>query len=363
MGGRREGKSKPQRKTTTTKPKTRATAKKAAPRSRPRTKTEVIAKKRRPRPAVAKAPALLDVHALLLAARSDAAARSALLEAARAEPRNDELVDALGTVEDDEVFGFVREMALKQLDLEYFDTRPRWLFALGELGQFPRFADGARAALLGGFDRLVSKSRKKESVLVNAVAFGALAHAVAELAHPQTGPALLKAFEVAAGQTDLDAHHELNVTCGPLAIALAAVDHVAALPALDAFLAQFEARHRGETFVMEVLYGKWLLARDGAAALAYLATPHADKGLAFAAAALADLHHVGAYEALAARAATLRNPVATEAFAEAMARLARQTAPPPVRGRMIWMFGRRSPTEQALGEDSDNIFAQRAATA
>jgi hypothetical protein len=299
--------------------------------------------------------------ALAATAAGDPAALDAVRKAASAMPWKEYFITALGHCDDDATFQLVRERAQKQLEVEYYDTKPAWLFALGELAQFPRFADDARGLLLGGFDHLVAKTRAaKERTLVNSVAFGALAHAVAELSHPQTGPALRKAFEVAAGQTDVRAHYELNVTCGALAVALAAVDHVEALPALDTFLARYADDYAGDGFVMQVLYSKWLLSRDGAAPLAYVTSPANKKGLAYAAAALADLHHVVAYELLAARAKSLEHPVAQEAFAEAKARLSHQATPPPVTRRMIWMFGRKSPTEQALGEDSDNVFVQRA---
>ena len=304
----------------------------------------------------------LDDEALVARARTELAARQELIATVKAESWKDHLVGALGTFDDPDVFALVRDMAAEQLELPYHETEPQWLFALGELAQFPRFTAQASELLLGGFERLAAHARNVEKrELVNSVAFGALAHALTTLpADPRTGPALREAFRVAAGLADIDAHYELNVTCGPIAVALAAVDHGDALPELDLFLAELGDTYRGEPFVMQVLYGKWLLERDPAAALAYVVDPAHTKGLGYAAAALADLHHVDAYEPLAARAGTLEHPVAQEAFAEALVRLSRQSAPPPPDGRMIWLFGRRSPTEQALGEDSDNVFVLRA---
>ncbi|HTR54979.1 MAG TPA: hypothetical protein VMJ10_30045 [Kofleriaceae bacterium] len=298
---------------------------------------------------------------LAVTARSDAAARAAFVAFVRAHTWRDDLIAALGTIASDDAYALVLEQARRQLDLPYYDTKPAWFFALGELAREPRFAAEARAFLRGGFAHYAAQSRDAtERTLVNSVAFGALAHALAHPGDPEAGPTLRDAFRIAAGQGDIDAHYELNVTCGALAIALSAVGFERALPELDAFLAEYGDNYGGDGFVMQVLYARWLLVGDAAAALAYVTDPAHKKGLAYAAAALADLHHVAAYEALAARAKTLDHPVAQEAFAEALARLARQTAPPRVDDRMIWLFGRKSPTEQALGEDSDNIFVQRA---
>lgn len=348
-----------------TKQKTKPSSK-ATPKAKAKPKANAKAKpKARPRPKKqatrSREQRALESHQLVAAAREDRAARRRLVELVRAEPWREDLVDALGTFDDDEVYRFVREMAAAQLDLPYHDTQPRWFFALAELARLSRFTPDARELLVGGFERMAARSRNATSrTLVNSVGFAALAHAIAMLPVNDTGPALRDAFRIAAGFADIDAHYELNVTCGPLAIALAAVEHREALPELERFLGEFADTYAGAPFVLQVQYARWLLADDAAGALAYASDPEHKKSLSLAAAALADLHHVAAYEPLETRAASLEHPVAKEAFAEALARLHRQTAPPPVAGRMIWMFGRRSPTEQALGEDSDNVFVQRA---
>jgi len=296
--------------------------------------------------------------ALIKQAQDEPEARGAFLSAVREAPWKGHWIAALGTFGDDESFQFVREMARKQLDLEYYDTQPAWFFTLGALAHRAQFSEDARGFVLGAFDYLAAKSRNApERKLVNSVAFGALAYVAAALPHPQTGPALHRAFRIAA---DDDAHYELNVTSGPLAIALANVGYAEAMPDIQAFLDNFEWRYQGAAFVLQARYALWLLGNDGAGALDYLRDPTHDKSLGLVAAALADLDHKPGRDALAERARTLTNPVAQEAFTEAIARLDSQRGPPFRDGRMIWMFGRRSPTEQALGEESDNVFVKRA---
>ncbi|WP_040917978.1 hypothetical protein [Leptonema illini] len=60
------------------------------------------------------------------------------------------------------------------------------------------------------------------------------------------------------------------------------------------------------------------------------------------------------------RLKTLENPVTIECFKEAIDRLQRQTTAPVEADRMIWMLGRKTRTELALGEDTDNVFVLRA---
>jgi hypothetical protein len=111
---------------------------------------------------------------------------------------------------------------------------------------------------------------------------------------------------------------------------------------------------------MQCRYAQWMLAKDDAGALAYLRDPANTKNLGLAAAALADLDEKHARDALGARIETLEHPVAKEIFAEALTRLDAQLGPPAVAARMIWMFGRKSSTEQALGSESDSVFVERA---
>jgi hypothetical protein len=111
---------------------------------------------------------------------------------------------------------------------------------------------------------------------------------------------------------------------------------------------------------MQLRYALWMLSKDTASARAYIEDQEKTKNLGYAVAALADLDDKASRDAIATRAPWLRNAVAREVFAEGLQRLDTQTWPPPAPSRMIWMFGRKSSTERALGEDSDNVFVQRA---
>ena len=273
--------------------------------------------------------------------------------------RDERIDQQLAKLSGDKAFALVRERALAQLDCEYHDTDTAWLFALGQFAREPKYADDARAIVLGAFDRLTGKRGKK---LVNAVAFGALGLVAIGFEHPETGPALHAAFRVAAGMERVDAHYNLNQAAGQLAVALAALEHVEARGDVEAFIA--DDRESDEEHVAQCRYASAMLARDAADVLAHLRTADdSHKNLGFDAAACADLDCKEARAKLQARVGRRGHAVAKAAFREALERLEKQKKPPALAARMIWMFGRVSPVERALGAESDNVFRQRAAAA
>jgi hypothetical protein len=162
-------------------------------------------------------------------------------------------------------------------------------------------------------------------------------------------------------------HYELELTAGPLALAMSAVEYTGATAEIEAFANEKAEDYQGADFVMQCRYALWMLRKDSAAAAAYVADVGNVKGMGWAVAALADLDARDARGVVEARAATLEHPVAKEVFAEALQRMDAQASrqaqvygAPPVSGRMVWMFGRQSSTENALGKESDNVFVQRA---
>jgi hypothetical protein len=290
---------------------------------------------------------------------TDADARAALLASVREAPYRTERVEMLAKLNDEGAYRLVREQAVAQLVTAYYKTRPSWLFALGGFAKHGAFADDARALLLGAFQQLVVHAQAHDE-LVNSVAFGALAFAAAGVAHPDTGQVLERAFAIAAGKTDAKAHYELNLVTGPLAIAMAALDHADAKDEIRAIVEEAERVYPGGDHVMQMRYALWMLEQDPRGAHAYLADAANTKNVGLAAAVIADLDYKAARETLAGRARTSESSVAAETMSEALQRLDKQQGPPAPAGRMIWMFGRKSQTEQALGSESDNVFVQRA---
>jgi hypothetical protein len=292
-------------------------------------------------------------------ARTDPDARAALLASVQAGSWRGDRIEQLGAVAHAQVYQLVREQAQKQLDSQYYQTRPEWLFALAGFARQGPFADQARALVLGGFDHYVNQARRSSADdrgLVNTVGFAALAYAAATIAHRDTGPALHRAFRIAAGLEEIDAHYALNQSTGALAVALAAVDYTPAVEDIEVQAGD------GEEFNMQCQYALWMLREDGAGALAFLEDLANKKAIVYAATALADLDYKPATDAVAMRhrRISVTNPITRETLMEALHRLRTQEAPPPPAARMIWLFGRTSRTQIALGEASDNVFMQRA---
>jgi hypothetical protein len=255
----------------------------------------------------------------------------------------------------DDVLAKARAAFEDELEQDYHSTDTETIYAFARLAK----DDASRELVLGGFDRLVTNAKKHEE-LINAVAYHALAYAALELPrHPDIAPVLQQGFRICAELTDLDVHYNMNQACGAFAIALATLEH---RDALDDF-AKFHDKlgHYGsEPFHAQVLYAQWMLDEDVEGAKQYVAESEHLKVLGYAAAALADLDHKPGRGTLMARMSGRLHAESREAMMEASARLRMQSGPPEVADRMIWMFGRVSPVEIALGNESENVFRQRA---
>ena len=255
-------------------------------------------------------------------------------------------------------FDKAREAFEKQLTRDYHDTDTEAIYAFARLGKTKKHTKAVRELVLGGFDKMV-KGRKK-GALINSVAYHALAYAALDLpAHPDIAPALHQGFRVTAELTDLDVHYNMNQACGAFAIALATLDYRDWLDDLAKFHDK-QGHFDSEPWHAQVLYAQWMLENDGEGAMKYVATSEQLKNLGYAAAALADMDHKPGRGALMARMGGRLQAESREAMMEASKRLRLQSGPPAEEDRMIWMFGRVSPVEIALGNETENEFRHRA---
>lgn len=260
-----------------------------------------------------------------------------------------ELLVAIGT---DAALAAALDAVVVQIAEPYYRTKAAFIHAAAALAT----TEERRARVVvafGGHLRALVDARLAGGDLVNAVAFGALARALARLAPVEAVDALVHA---AAFTVAPSCHHDCRLEGGAVAIALAAARADAHLPSIDAYLARWASVFKeGDRAVMEARYAKWLLTEDKAGARAFVANPD-NKGLPFAAAAVADLDDLDAIAVLDARKAGA-DALHRVVLDEALARLQR-TAPrdPP----MIALFGVRSRAEEASGMASDDVFRQRA---
>lgn len=264
-----------------------------------------------------------------------------------------DVVTRIGT---DAAFNCAIEQATIHIAKEYYDTKAGWIHAAAQLATTPHRRTQVVALYSRSIQSMIT-ARLKGGDLINSVAFGACARSLITLKPSEAVETLDEALRFCVKD---ECHYEAMQEAGAVAMALAAAEAKDSIPAMNEFLERWESVYPGERFVMEVLYARWLLEGNIASAIAFLNDSGNTKGQAFAVAALADLNAKGGLSVIEAKFADIRNPVTREVFAEGLARLREQNEPPNLIDRMVFLFGAISPTEQALGMYSDNVFLQRA---
>jgi hypothetical protein len=258
-----------------------------------------------------------------------------------------------------------------ELTLQYYDSEPENIYALVKYGNVPLLRFQIIDFIASSFDKLRKEALDykiaqdklwndgfKSSVMVNHVVFGALARIAGMFGAKELAPLLYKEF-CSLKKT----FYELQLERGTLAIALSVLGYDGDIQEMkdildDAVSNEFSIDEN--TVKLEMFYAYCILKKDSIRAIDYLSNLKRTKNLALVAATLADLDVKEALPILKDRFKTLTNHVEEEAFLEAIHRLEVQTSIPSPNDRMIWMFGKCSSTEMALGEDSDNVFVLRA---
>lgn len=270
-----------------------------------------------------------------------------------------------------ESFEEALKIAGRELYLPYYDSRPENIYALIQHGNDPVLRAEITSFIKNGFDilRKVAYNKKIEedkawndgyesSAMVNHVVFGALARAAGLLGEKELAPTLYKEFLGIK-----KAFYELSIERGTLSIALSMLEYEGEIREIQQLLDSAVANEYNiieSQDILEMFYAFCILKKDKAKALNYLSNYKRLKNLSFVAAALADLDVKEAIPTLKDRFVQLDNPFAKEAFLEAIHRLESQKEVPASKDRMIWMFGKRTSSELALGNNTDNEFVLRA---
>lgn len=258
-----------------------------------------------------------------------------------------------------------------QLTLQYYDTKPEKIYELINYADAPLLKAKIIAFIESSFDKLreVALDHKikqdkiwndgyEESVMVNHIAFGTLARLVGILGAKELAPLLYNEF-IGLKRS----FHGLSLERGTIAISLSLLDFQGEIKEIqdiidDAVSNEYSINEREH--ILKMFYSFCILKKDKTRALDYLNNDKRTKNMSFVAAAVADLDVKEALAILRKRFDQLDNPITKEVFIEAIHRLETQTDVPNVADRMILMFGKRSDTELALGNESDNIFVLRA---
>lgn len=154
--------------------------------------------------------------------------------------------------------------------------------------------------------------------------------------------------------------YEVKQASGYIALLLTMFNKKIDITVLDNAINITGEHYQDNTFVHQTLYSKWILANDSKSPLSYLKSEDNRKGFIFAIIALADLNDKESIPFIEKMLKEEKNPVIIEVLNEAIERLNTQISMPETENRMIWLNGNLTPTQRALGAESDNIFVKRA---
>lgn len=157
-----------------------------------------------------------------------------------------------------------------------------------------------------------------------------------------------------------DRSYEANQASGYVAIYLTLFKQQIDLSILEQAINETGKHYQENKFVLQTRYTKWLLEKNEEEALKYFEKNDPSDYMEYIVALLADLNCKAARPLLKQRLEVSKKPVFTEVLLEAISRLETQQTPPAPEERMVWLFESVSPTERALGTDSDNVFIKRA---
>lgn len=154
--------------------------------------------------------------------------------------------------------------------------------------------------------------------------------------------------------------YEANQASGYMAIYLTLFTKQINLSLLEQAITVTGKVYQTSKFVLQTRYTKWFMEKNEEEALKYFEKNEPSNFMEYIVALLADLDCKAAIPLLKQRLEVTKKPVFTEVLLEAISRLETQQEPPGPGERMVWLFESVSPTERALGADSDNIFIKRA---
>lgn len=114
------------------------------------------------------------------------------------------------------------------------------------------------------------------------------------------------------------------------------------------------------TFVKQTLYTKWFLEKNIQDPLLYFQDIETKGSLSFAVFALTDLNVKEALPLFIEKQKEEKDPILWEIYQEAIHRLTTNYVAKNPTKRMVWLNGNLTPTQRALGAESDNVFVKRA---
>ncbi len=170
-----------------------------------------------------------------------------------------------------------------------------------------------------------------------------------------------KVFEAYTFASDRKRSYHVNQTSGYMAIYLTLFSKQIDLDVLGKAITVTGKHYQENKFVLQTRYAKWFMENNQEEALTYFKNSEIDDNMEYIIALLADINCKKALPFLKeALKNTKDDPIRTEVFLEAISRLETQEKSPSPSKRMVWLFESTSPTERALGAETDSVFVKRA---
>ncbi|PJJ08633.1 hypothetical protein CLU83_1919 [Flavobacterium sp. 1] len=285
----------------------------------------------------------------------------------------DRRYDVMIALDDEEAFNKVLGYAtdcLKGEDFLYFQqlyVNEQSLFALAKAYYNPKFKQAVILFFETSFDYVKNYAKENDNHYNSSSAdpdgstLLELAQAISSLKEEDREQFSNLVFEIYAFSSNEKRSYGMNQASGFIALLLtlysATIDKITFL---NDTIAKKLKHYKENIYVHQILYAKWYLEKNHTEALAYLQNDENAGWPTFAILALADLGWQEALPFLIEKQKGEKNPVVWEVYQEAIHRLSTKYQIANNEDRMIWLNGNLTPTQRALGAESDNVFVKRA---
>ncbi|NHN26634.1 hypothetical protein FIA58_013190 [Flavobacterium jejuense] len=284
----------------------------------------------------------------------------------------DRRYDILIRLDDEEAFEIVLQYAedfLKGEDFIFFQRKyvnGESLFALAEAYSNPKFKERVVAFFIDAFQLAKKYAKERDKSVSTRVdpdgdTLFQLCSAITSLNQDDREQFSKIVFDIYTFSSNSKRRsYELSQASGFIALLLPYYQASFDMKIFDEAINITGKFYKENTFVHQTLYAKWILEKNAEEALDYYLNEENNKWPHFAIMALTDLSCKEALPFFIEKQKETKDPVLWEIYEEAIQRLKNNYKPLQVEDRMILLNGNVTPTQRALGTESNNFFVQRA---
>ncbi|VXB20287.1 conserved hypothetical protein [Flavobacterium sp. 9AF] len=284
----------------------------------------------------------------------------------------DRRYDVLIRLDDEEAFEIVLQYAEDFLKGEtfLFDQQKyvngQSLLALAQAYYNPKFKERVVAFFINAFEVAKKYAKDKDKYGLSrtreepdGTTLLELVSAISSLNHKDRNQFSDLVFEIYSFSCKEERTYEMNQASGFIALLLPFYKASFDMKIIDEAINVTGKFYKENTFVHQTLYTKWILEKNAAEALDYYLNKENEKWPNFAIMALTDLSCKEALPYFIEKQKETKDPLLWEIYEEAIQRLKNNYKPLQVEDRMILLNGNVTPTQRALGAESNNVFVQR----